>query len=122
MNMYNKRHAIKILHLPEYRSTGERMKRSAVTNIIKNANNQRLLSGDATQVHIATISDPELTACVREKKIQLDQKNSMRRSSYPLKSVHFMRENSDGGILNRRAQDDYNIKIFQYRKQQAELK
>ncbi|CAF3038249.1 unnamed protein product [Rotaria sp. Silwood2] len=122
MNMYNKRHTMKILHLPDCRSTGETMKRSAVTNIIKNTNNQRLLSGDANQVHIASISDHTLSVCVQENNIQLDRKNSMHRSGYPPKSVHIICENSDVGTLNGGNQDDYDIKIFQYRKQQAELK
>ncbi|CAF3959247.1 unnamed protein product [Rotaria sordida] len=121
-NIYNKRHTIRILHLPAYRSIGGTMKRSAVTNIVNNANNQRLLSGDATQVHIATLNDHTLPVGIQENKIQLDRKNSMHRSIYPLKSAHYMRENNDGGTLNGRNQDDYDIKIFQYRKQQAELK
>jgi hypothetical protein len=46
----------------------------------------------------------------------------MRRSGYRPKPVHVMRENGDVGGLQGRNQDDYDIKVFQYRKQQAELK
>jgi len=46
----------------------------------------------------------------------------MRRSGYRPKPVHVIRENGDIGVLQGRNQDDYDIKVFQYRKQQAELK
>lgn len=35
MNMYYKKHIVKTLHFPEYRPTGETMKRTAVSNIIR---------------------------------------------------------------------------------------
>ncbi|CAF0823088.1 unnamed protein product [Rotaria sp. Silwood1] len=122
MNVYNKKHTVKTLHTPEYRPTGETMKRTAVTNIIRNASNQRLLSGDASQVHLASIADNKLSIFVQQNKIRLDRKNSMRRSGYRPKPVHVIRENGDIGALHGRNQDDYDIKVFQYRKQQAELK
>ncbi|CAF3370121.1 unnamed protein product [Rotaria socialis] len=122
MNIYNKKHAVRTLHLPEYRPTGETMKRTAVTNIIRNATNQRLLSGDASQVHLASIADNKLSIFAQQNKIRLDRKNSMRRSGYRPKPVHVLRENGDVGALHGRNQDDYDIKVFQYRKQQAELK
>jgi hypothetical protein len=46
----------------------------------------------------------------------------MRRSGYRTKPVNVMRENGDITVLQGRMQDDYDIKVFQYRKQQAELK
>ena len=46
----------------------------------------------------------------------------MRRSGYRPKPVQVIRENGDIGALQGRNQDDYDIKVFQYRKQQAELK
>ena len=46
----------------------------------------------------------------------------MRRSGYRPKPVQMLRENGDIGGLQGRNQDDYDIKVFQYRKQQAELK
>ncbi len=46
----------------------------------------------------------------------------MRRSGYRPKPVHVIRENGDIGVIQGRNQDDYDIKVFQYRKQQAELK
>lgn len=50
-------------------------------------------------------------------------RNSMRRSGYNrAKPVHVLRENGDIAGLQGRMQDDYDIKVFQYRKQQAELK
>ncbi|CAF3843417.1 unnamed protein product [Rotaria magnacalcarata] len=122
MNIYNKKHTVRTLHLPEYRPTGETMKRTAVTNIIRNATNQRLLSGDASQVHLASIADNKLSIFAQQNKIRLDRKNSMRRSGYRPKPVHVLRENGDVGALHGRNQDDYDIKVFQYRKQQAELK
>jgi hypothetical protein len=46
----------------------------------------------------------------------------MRRSGYRAKPVHAIRENGDVSALQGRVQDDYDVKVFQYRKQQAELK
>lgn len=46
----------------------------------------------------------------------------MRRSGYRPKPVQMIRENGDIGGGQGRNQDDYDIKVFQYRKQQAELK
>ena len=46
----------------------------------------------------------------------------MRRSGYRPKPVQVIRENGDIGAVQGRNQDDYDIKVFQYRKQQAELK
>lgn len=46
----------------------------------------------------------------------------MRRSGYRPKQIQVMRENGDIATLPGRIQDDYDIKVFQYRKQQAELK
>ncbi|CAF1306416.1 unnamed protein product [Adineta steineri] len=122
MNIYSKKHTVKTLHIPEHRPTGESMKRTAVSNIIRSASNQRLLSGDASQVHLASMGDNKISVFVQQNKIRLDRKNSMRRSGYRPKPVHVVRENGDIGGLQGRNQDDYDIKVFQYRKQQAELK
>ena len=35
MNIYNKKKSIRTLHLPSHRPTGESMKRTAVSNIVK---------------------------------------------------------------------------------------
>ena len=35
MNIYNKRQTVKTLHSPEHRPTGESMKRTAVSNIVR---------------------------------------------------------------------------------------
>jgi hypothetical protein len=35
MNVYNKKHAVRVLHTTEHRPTGESMKRIAVSNIIR---------------------------------------------------------------------------------------
>ncbi|CAF1925602.1 unnamed protein product [Rotaria magnacalcarata] len=122
MNMYSKRNAVRTLHTTEHRPTGESMKRTAVLNIIKNVNNQRLLSGDASQIHLASVGDNKLSIYVQQNKIRLHRKNSMRRSGYKPKPVHTIRENGDINALQGRIQDDYDIKVFQYRQQQAELK
>ncbi|CAF3919926.1 unnamed protein product [Rotaria sp. Silwood2] len=121
MNIYNKNRRVKTLHTPEYRSIGETMKRTAVNNIIRNASNQRLLSGDASQINLASIFDNKLSIFVQKNKIELDRKNSMHRSHYRSKPVHVIRESGYIGALHSQNQDDYDIKVFQYRKQQAEL-
>ncbi|CAF5139571.1 unnamed protein product, partial [Rotaria sp. Silwood1] len=121
MNKYNIKRTVRTLHKPQYRSIGETMKRTAVNNIIRDASNQRLLSGDASQVNLANISDNKLSIFAQKNKIGLDRKNSMRRSDYRSKPVHFIHENGDIDVLHGRSQDDYDIKVFQYRKQQAEL-
>ncbi|CAF3639514.1 unnamed protein product [Adineta steineri] len=121
-NLYSKKHPVRTLHIPEHRPTGESMKRTAVSNIIRNVSSQRLLSGDASQVHLASMGDQKLSVYVQQNKIRLDRKNSMRRSGFRPKPVHVVRENGDISALQGRIQDDYDIKVFQYRKQQAELK
>ena len=105
----------------------------------RNVNGQRLLSGDASQVHLAGIIDNKLSTYVQQNKIRLDRKyvliimsflwkifgwtrNSVRRSGFRPKPVHAVRENGDISALQGRMQDDYDIKVFQYRQQQAELK
>ncbi|CAF0876504.1 unnamed protein product [Rotaria sordida] len=122
MNIYSKKNAVRTLHLAEHRPTGESMKRTAVSNIIRNVNNQRLLSGDASQIHLASMGDNKLSIYVQQNKMRLHRKSSMRRSGYRPKPVHTIRENGDITALQGRIQDDYDIKVFQYRKQQAELK
>ena len=95
MNIYNKRHAVKTLHSPEHRPTGESMKRTAVANIIRlvlffhqrkrflilivlssfsGVSGQRLLSGDASQVQLASMIDNKLSIYVQQNKIRLDRK------------------------------------------------
>jgi len=90
---------------------------------------------------LASTGDNKLSIYVQQNKIRLDRKydeyffylfflslkfvfkrNSMRRSGYRPKPVHVTRENGDITALQGRIQDDYDIKVFQYRKQQAELK
>ena len=46
----------------------------------------------------------------------------MRRSGYRPKPVQVIRENGDIGALQGRNQDDYDIKVFQYRKQTSRIK
>ncbi|CAF1452171.1 unnamed protein product, partial [Rotaria sordida] len=84
----------------------------------RNVNNQRLLSGDANQVELASIADNKVSIFIEQNKIRLDRKNSMRRSGYRSKPVNVIHEN---GYIGRN-HDDYDIKLFQYRKQQAEIK
>ena len=74
MNIYNKKNTVKTLHLAEHRPTGESMKRTAVSNIIRSASNQRLLSGDASQVHLASMGDNKISVFVQQNKIRLDRK------------------------------------------------
>ncbi|CAF1039990.1 unnamed protein product, partial [Didymodactylos carnosus] len=119
LNIYSKKHAVRTIHLPEHRPTGESMKRTAVSNIVSN---QRLLSGDQSQVHLASMNDNKISVFVQQNKIRLDRRNSMRRSGYRPKPVLVVRENGDVAGFQGRLQDDYDIKVFQYRKQQAELK
>lgn len=109
--------------------------------LFRGVNSQRLLSGDASQIHLASIGDTKLSSYVQQNKIRLHRKydwksffhlfpyfflffsrSSMRRSGYRPKPVHTLRENGDINALQGRIQDDYDIKVFQYRKQQAELK
>ncbi|CAF4341053.1 unnamed protein product, partial [Rotaria sordida] len=73
MNIYNKKRTVRTLHKPEYRPIGETMKRTAVNNIIRDASNQRLLSGDASQVNLASIFDNKLSIFAQKNKIGLDR-------------------------------------------------
>ena len=74
MNIYNKKNTLKTLHTAAHRPTGESMKRTAVSNIIRNTSNQRLLSGDASQIQLATIGDNKMSIFMQQNKIRLDRK------------------------------------------------
>jgi hypothetical protein len=43
-------------------------------NDFRNVNNQRLLSGDASQVHLASLGDNKLSVYVQQNKIRFDRK------------------------------------------------
>lgn len=74
MNIYNKKNPVRTLHIAEHRPTGESMKRVAVSNIIRNVNSQRLLSGDASQIHLASLGDNKLSLYVQQNKNRFDRK------------------------------------------------
>jgi hypothetical protein len=40
----------------------------------RNVHNQRLLSGDASQVHLASLADNKLSIYVQQNRMQLDRK------------------------------------------------
>ncbi|CAF3200207.1 unnamed protein product [Rotaria sp. Silwood2] len=72
MDIYDKKHTVKALHMPEYRPAGETMKRTE--EYCRNASNQCLLSGDASQVHLANITDNNISIFVKQNEIRFDQK------------------------------------------------
>jgi len=43
-------------------------------NDFRNASNQRLLSGDASQLHLASLVDNKLSIYVQQNKVRLDRK------------------------------------------------
>lgn len=89
-NIYTKKNSVKTLRAPEHRPTGESMKRTAVSNIIRfvyfnknvlvnfelfrSVNNQRILSGDASQIHLASMGDTKLSIYVQQNKLRLHRK------------------------------------------------
>ncbi|GFS85124.1 sodium leak channel non-selective protein [Nephila pilipes] len=123
---FRKTKPLKLMASPcKVRNTTNILRKASVTNIVIDSNNQRLLVGDSGQIPVLG-KGPKQTQS--QKTIRLDRR-SMRRSmrgSIKIKQTYdHLRENGDGGTLNptaSRSPHDFDIKLLQQKRQQAEMK
>ncbi|XP_050444876.1 sodium leak channel NALCN isoform X2 [Cataglyphis hispanica] len=132
--IYRKQRPVKILNNPpKVRSVVINLKKAAVTYIINDSNNQRLLLGDSAMIPVPGkgLLKPQGTVS-SAKQLRIDQKKSIRRSvrsgSIKLKQTYeHLMENGDIGGINRVSSSrsrphDLDIKLLQAKRQQAEMR
>ncbi|XP_046981144.1 sodium leak channel non-selective protein [Schistocerca americana] len=118
---------------PKVRSIDTRLRKSAVTRIINDSNNQRLMLGDSAVIPVPGKSQIKPQGTISSaKQLRLDQKKSIRRSvrsgSIKLKQTYeHLMENGDIGAMNRVSSSrsrpqDLDIKLLQAKRQQAEMR
>ncbi|KAK3859162.1 hypothetical protein Pcinc_034699, partial [Petrolisthes cinctipes] len=127
---FRKRRPVRLLTpLSHPRNADYEKKKQGVSNIICDANNQRLLLGDSGQIPLPGKSihaQPTFSG----KHNWLEQKSIRRsvRGSVKMKQQNYdhLKENGDIGVMNRtsasRKPQDLDIKMLQAKRQQAEMK
>ncbi|XP_076378487.1 sodium leak channel non-selective protein na isoform X3 [Megalopta genalis] len=132
--IYRKQRPVKILNNPpKVRNVVTSLKKAAVTYIINDSNNQRLLLGDSAMIPVPGKSLLKPQGTVNSaKQLRIDQKKSIRRSvrsgSIKLKQTYeHLMENGDIGGINRVSSSrsrphDLDIKLLQAKRQQAEMR
>ncbi|XP_064105310.1 sodium leak channel NALCN-like isoform X1 [Macrobrachium nipponense] len=127
---YRKRQPVKLLKPVSHpRNADYEKKKIAVSNIICDSNNQRLLLGDSGQIPLPG-KGTHSHGTVSSKHVRLDQKSIRRsvRGSVKLKQQTYdhLKENGDIGAMNRtsssRKPQDLDIKMLQAKRQQAEMR
>ncbi|UYV62372.1 hypothetical protein LAZ67_2000323 [Cordylochernes scorpioides] len=135
---YRKQWPLRILSSPsKVRNSVPQLKRSSINSIIVDSNNQRLMLGDSGTIPVPGKGQKQVAG---QKQLRLDRRyhqlqtwsnigvlyRSMRRSvrgSMKIKQTfENLRENGDGGSVNTRSPHDFDIKMLQQKRQQAELK
>ncbi|XP_054002407.1 sodium leak channel NALCN isoform X5 [Hylaeus anthracinus] len=132
--IYRKQRPVKILNNPpKVRNVVTNLKKAAVSYIINDSNNQRLLLGDSAMIPVPGkgLLKPQGTVN-SAKQLRIDQKKSIRRSvrsgSIKLKQTYeHLMENGDIGGINRVSSSrsrphDLDIKLLQAKRQQAEMR
>ncbi|XP_024938061.1 sodium leak channel non-selective protein isoform X7 [Cephus cinctus] len=132
--VYRKQRPVKILNNPpKVRNVVTSLKEAAVTYIINDSNNQRLMLGDSAMIPVPGkgLLKPQGTVS-SAKQLRIDQKKSIRRSvrsgSIKLKQTYeHLMENGDIGAINRVSSSrsrphDLDIKLLQAKRQQAEMR
>ncbi|XP_026672772.1 sodium leak channel non-selective protein [Ceratina calcarata] len=132
--IYRKQRPVKILNdPPKVRNVATSLKKAAVTYIINDSNNQRLLLGDSAMIPVPGKGLLKSQGTISStKQLRLDQKKSIRRSvrsgSIKLKQTYeHLMENGDIGGINRVSSSrsrphDLDIKLLQAKRQQAEMR
>ncbi|KAK7862065.1 hypothetical protein R5R35_011485 [Gryllus longicercus] len=132
--VYRKQKPIKILSsTPKVRNITTYLRKAAITYIINDSNNQRLLLGDSAVIPIPGKGPLKSQGTISSaKQLRIDQKKSIRRSvrsgSIKLKQTYeHLMENGDIGAMNRVSSarsrpQDLDIKLLQAKRQQAEMR
>ncbi|XP_043249225.1 sodium leak channel non-selective protein [Colletes gigas] len=132
--VYRKQRPVKILNNPpKVRNVVINLKKAAVSYIIDDSNNQRLLLGDSAMIPVPGkgLLKPQGTVN-SAKQLRIEQKKSTRRSvrsgSIKLRQTYeHLMENGDIGGINRVSSSrsrphDLDIKLLQAKRQQAEMR
>ncbi|XP_048514061.1 sodium leak channel NALCN isoform X5 [Athalia rosae] len=132
--VYRKQRPVKILNNPpKVRNIVTNLRKAAITYIINDSNNQRLMLGDSAMIPVPgkSLLKPQGTVS-SAKQLRIDQKKSIRRSvrsgSIKLKQTYeHLMENGDIGAINRVSSSrsrphDLDIKLLQAKRQQAEMR
>ncbi|EEC06683.1 voltage-gated ion channel, putative, partial [Ixodes scapularis] len=128
---YRKKPPIHLLSSPsKVRNAASLLKKVSVTSIVVDSNNQRLLDGESGPVPMAVKGQKQ----TQKQPMRLDRRfsrsRSMRRSvrgSVKMKQTYdHLKENGDMGSVNAatsgRSLHDFDIKMLQQKRQQAEMK
>lgn len=123
MNIFMKSSPMRLIKSMSHSARGAGMmeKKAGIHSIMRDSNQQRIMTGDSTQMVFSK------SLLSQQHQIRLDRRSfraGSRPSSLKMKSST-MRENGDihGVTLNSsRRTDDFDIKVWQQRKQQAEFK
>ncbi|XP_055869131.1 sodium leak channel NALCN-like isoform X2 [Biomphalaria glabrata] len=121
---------IKLIKSPmlETRSGGTVEKKSAIVGIIRDANQQKIISGGSAQ--LVPVGGRTMSILAHQHQIRMERSRSTRGGSRPtslkLKAHPAMKENGDinphATLMGVRRMDDLDIKDIQQKKQQAEQK
>uniref|UniRef100_T1HU44 Sodium leak channel NALCN n=1 Tax=Rhodnius prolixus TaxID=13249 RepID=T1HU44_RHOPR len=132
--VYRKQRSIKLLNpLVKVRYISTDLRKAAITNIINDSNNQRLMLGDSAVIPVpggkaalhsqGTISSAKQLSCLNR-----SIRRSVRSGSIKLKQTYeHLMENGDIGAMNRMSSSrnrphDLDIKLLQAKRQQAEMR
>ncbi|KAL1109977.1 hypothetical protein AAG570_014086 [Ranatra chinensis] len=129
--VYRKQRSVKLLsNLPKVRYISSDLRKAAISNIINDSNNQRLMLGDSAVIPVpgkgalhpqGTITSVKQLSC-------RSIRRSVRSGSIKLKQTYeHLMENGDIGAMNRMSSSrnrphDLDIKLLQAKRQQAEMR
>ncbi|VEN39964.1 unnamed protein product [Callosobruchus maculatus] len=129
--IYRKQKPLKVLNeLPKVRVATTKLKKTAVSQIINDSNNQRLLLGDSSIIPVPGSKGPLKPQGTVNSMKQFGSRSirrSVRSGSIKLKQTYeHLMENGDIGVnrvtSNRARPHDLDIKLLQAKRQQAEMR
>ncbi|CAH1967575.1 unnamed protein product [Acanthoscelides obtectus] len=136
--IYRKQKPLKVLNeLPKVRVATTKLKKTAVSQIINDSNNQRLLLGDSSMIPVpgskgplkpqGTVNSMKQLRIEHTKFGSRSIRRSVRSGSIKLKQTYeHLMENGDIGVnrvtSNRARPHDLDIKLLQAKRQQAEMR
>ncbi|CAH1967574.1 unnamed protein product [Acanthoscelides obtectus] len=129
--IYRKQKPLKVLNeLPKVRVATTKLKKTAVSQIINDSNNQRLLLGDSSMIPVPGSKGPLKPQGTVNSMKQFGSRSirrSVRSGSIKLKQTYeHLMENGDIGVnrvtSNRARPHDLDIKLLQAKRQQAEMR
>ncbi|XP_076258314.1 sodium leak channel non-selective protein na isoform X3 [Rhynchophorus ferrugineus] len=129
--VYRKQRPLQILNkLPKVRSVNIKLKKTSVSHIISDSNNQRMMLGDSSIIPVPGSKGPLKSQGTINSVKQFGSRSirrSVRSGSIKLKQTYeHLMENGDIGVnrvtSNRARPHDLDIKLLQAKRQQAEMR